>query len=466
MEAHSALAPDSLRAAPAVGTRDLLRLAGPIFIAQLAVMGLGVIDTIMAGRLSALDLAAVAVGGAIYISVFIGLMGVLQALTPIAGHHFGAGRWREIGVDLGQALWLAGAMSALGMPLLILNTPWLRWAGADEPMAGIASRYLIAVALGLPAALIARAYIALNSAVSRPNVVMVINVAALGAKVPLNYLFMYGGGGLPALGGAGCGVATAVLMWATAAANWAVWRFDPFYQRFRAPPGALRRPLWPRQRELLALGLPAGGSLLIEVTSFTFIALLLVRLGAVTVAGHQIVVNLISVLYMVPLGLGLATSVLVAQALGAGHPVVARRAALRGYRITLGIALLAAALLVALREPIVAAYTRDAEVAAVALSLIAVAAGFHAFDAMQGVAGFILRGYKVAFVPMLIHGASLWGIGLLGGYWLAYHPPAGWPLGGALSFWTAAACGLVVAGGSLTLLATAVARRHVRAARG
>jgi MATE family multidrug resistance protein len=459
--------------------RELLHLAWPIFVAQIAVMGLSVIDTVMAGRLSANDLAAVALGGSIYASVFVGFMGVLQALTPIAGHHYGAGRYADIGTDVGQALWLALFLSLIGVPLLVFNAPWLALTGTEPAVARIAALYLWAVALGLPASLAARAYIALNAAVSRPKVTMAINLAALGAKVPLNFAFMYGAGPLPALGGAGCGVATAVLLWGVLAANWLVYRFDPFYARFhprerpfvrlrtqpfvRLRTQRWRGPIWARQRELLKLGLPSGGTILIEVTSFTFIALLVARLGAVTVAGHQIVANLVAVLFMMPLAYGIAASVQVAQALGAGSPAAARHAARRGWRVAMATALVVCIAVYLLREPIVAAFTRDAQVAAVALSLLAAGVVFHFFDAMQGVAGFILRGYKVALAPMLIHSVALWGLGLAGGYWLAYHPPAGWTYGGAFSFWAAAAAGLVLAGFAMTWLAAYVARRRERA---
>lgn len=448
-------------AEPLVSTAALLRLAWPIFVAQVAVIGLGLIDTVMAGRLSATDLAGVALGSSIYASVFVGFMAALHALTPIAGHHFGARRFAQIGADLGQTLWLALFLTAIALPPLIVNEPWLRLIGAEPAVARISSLYLWAVAAGLPAALAARAYIALNAAVSRPQVTMLINLAALALKVPLNIVFIAGAGPLPALGGAGCGVATAAIMWLMFAANWLVWRLDPFYARFRLPGQPHRGPIWARQRELLKLGLPSGGTVLIEVTSFTFIALLLARFGASTVAGHQIVANLVALLFMLPLAYGIACSVLIAQALGAGAPDVARRAALRGFRAAVGTALVVAIAVYLLREQIVAQFTNDPQVASLALSLFSLGMLFHFFDAVQGTAAFVLRGYKVAFAPMLIHSVALWAIGLAGGYWLAYHPPAGWHLGSAPSFWLAATFGLIIAAAGMSWLAAYVARSRL-----
>jgi MATE family multidrug resistance protein len=451
--------------APPAGTRALLALAWPILVSQLAVMGLATIDTVMAGRLSADDLAAVAIGMSVYASVFIGMNGLLQALTPIAGHHFGAGRWRDIGLDLAQGHWVALGLSALGVPLLLFSEPWLRLAAVEAAVAVIARDYLLWMAVALPGSLLARAYIGVNAAVSRPQVQMAINLAMLAAKVPLNALLMHGAGPLPALGGAGCALASAILLWGSAAANAIAWRVDPFYARFRTPGRGLIGPDRARLRELLRLGLPMGGSLLVEVTSFTLIAVLVARLGAATLGGHQIIANVVSVLFMLPLSLGIATSVLVAQALGAGQPRTARRIALRGWRLAVGAGALAAALLWLGREPVIGAYTTDAAVADVALALVALAAIFHAFDALQGAAGMILRAYKVTLLPLLIHGSALWGVGLAGGYWLAYGSAFGPRLGGAFAFWLAAIAGLALTAIALSALADAVSRRAIGAAR-
>lgn len=445
---------------PSVGTRDLLHLAWPILVAQLAVMGMAVIDTVMAGRLSPQDLAVVALGSSIYATVYIAFFGVVQALTPIAGHHFGAGRMREIGLDLGQTLWLVVFMSLPGVLLLLWTGPWFALTRVEADVASGLDTYLTAIAVGLPAGLAARAFAAMNAAVSRPRAAMAIQLIALAAKVPANLVFMYGAAPVPAMGGAGCGVATAVLLWLTLLLNWALWRFDPFYTRFR--PERQLGPTWSRLRELLKLGLPSGGSILLEVSSFTLIALLLARFGAITVGGHQIVANAVSILFMVPLSLGVAASVLVAQSLGAGDALRARQAALRGWRLAMTLVVLFAAALLAGRDLIVAAYTSNAEVALLAASLFVVGAVFHLFDGMQGVSSFVLRGYKIAVAPLVVHIVALWAVGLGGGYWLAFHRPGGWSATPAMSFWVAAALGLCLAGVALTWMLAREANRRVR----
>jgi MATE family multidrug resistance protein len=239
----------------------------------------------------------------------------------------------------------------------------------------------------------------------------------------------------------------------------AIWRFDRFYDRFRST--AVHGPRWDRQRELLKLGVPIGLATLFEVTSFTFMAVLIARLGAVAVAGHQIVANLIALLFMVPLSLGIATSVLVAQSLGSGAPVVARSATARGFRLALGVALVAATLLWLLRGPVVRLYTIDPEVEWMALSLLGVAALFHVFDAAQGMGSFVLRGYRQTFWPMVIYGVALWGLGLGGGTWIAFFTTPFGPPRGALGFWEAAAVALVITAVALAALAALESNRRV-----
>jgi MATE family multidrug resistance protein len=442
---------------PDTSTRAFVKLGWPLFIANLALVGNSTIDTIMAGQLSATDLAAVAVGSSIYVSVYIGLMGVLQALSPIAGHHFGAQRWRAIGDDLQQALWLSIFLTIAGLPIVLATDAWLGFARVDADVASIATTYLQAIAFGLPAALAARAFVALNAAVSRPKITMLINVSALALKVPLNAVFMFGAGPIPAMGGAGAGVATAVLAWLMLALNLGVWRFDPFFRRFHSARVHMAR--WQSQRELLKLGIPIGLSVLFEVTSFTFMAVLIARLGTASVAGHQVVGNIAALLFMVPLAIGIAASVLVAQSLGAGHPRVARAAALRGFRLSIAIALVTATVVWLMREPLVALYTTDAAVSGIALTLIGWTAVFHVFDAGQGVAGFALRGYKNTLWPMVIYGVSLWGVGLIGGYWIAFNDTLLGAPRGAVGFWEAATVALAFAAISLAWLANVVSRQ-------
>lgn len=445
---------------------DILRLAWPVFIGQLAVMAYGVIDTVMAGQLSARDLAAVGLGSSIYISVYVSLMGVLLALTPIAAQHYGAGRLREIGASFWQAIWLALILSVPGCIALAWSTPWLTLSDTPAELAPLVDAYLIATAAGVPAALLFRCFYALNTAISRPKVIMTINLLGVAAKIPLNYLFMYGASAieLPALGGAGCGVATAVISWITLGAAFAWMLIDKDYLRF-----GMRRPVGPRaaaMAELLRLGIPIGATYLIEVTSFTFMALFVARFGTIALASHQITANLAGVVYMIALALANATSTLAAQAIGADQPGKARAIAMTGIRIALALAAATALSMWLLRGLIAAAYSSDAAVINATIPLLAALSLFLVFDSLQTQLGFVLRAYKITTLPMLVCILAMWGVGLGGGYVVTVASDPDGLLGvlhgsrsGALGFWLAGVLSLALATAGLALVLRRAWRR-------
>ncbi len=450
--------------------REILRLAWPVFIAQLAVMANGVIDTVMAGRLSATDLAAIGLGASIYVTIYIGLMGTLLGLSPIVGQHYGAGRFGQIGEMFRQSLWVALALAVPGCLVLIYNEPFLAFSAPRPEVADLARTYLWATAAGLPAALLFRAFNSMNVAISRPRVVMVVNLAALVFKIPLNALFIHGWDaiGLTAMGGAGCGVATAVLSWATALLALAWIRLDSGYAKFELRGFSL--PRWTPMRELLMLGLPIGAAYLVEVSSFTFMALFVARLGSTAAASHQVAANLAGLCYMVGIGIAHATSTLVAQSIGAQDRVRARRFAQNGLRMALLAALCTAAMLLLGSRQIAAAYSNDLSVVQAALPLIAAVALFHLFDSMQTQFGFILRAYKVASAPMAVYLVSMWGVGIGGGYALTFMLPANARLAlfgtagdGAIGFWIAGFVSLIIATLGLAWLLLRIWRDERRA---
>ncbi len=447
-------------------TARILPLAWPVFIAQLAVVAFGTVDTVLVARYAALDLAALAVGSAAYITVFIGFMGVVVAAGPIVGQFFGARKLHEAGHQLHQAAWVALGLSLVGSTLLAFPWPFLALSQATPEVEAKVRQYLLALAFALPAALLFAAYRGFNNAVSRPKAVMIIQLAGLGLKVPLSAALVFG---VPALGIAelgvrGCAIATVVAMWSQVLAGvWVLGR-DRFYRPFALGGGGLRPPDRKAIGAQLRLGVPMGLSILIEVTGFAFMAIFIVRLGATPVAGHQLAANLVSVLFMLPLALANATATLVAQRIGARDLVAARRIGWHGLQTGVCLAACVGALVYALRHSVVRLYTQDPAVIAAALPLLAWVALFHTADAAQAVAAFVLRAYRIATLPMIIFAVSLWGVGLGGGYVLAFDvtgltPPA---LHGARGFWVASTAGLVLAALGLSGLLLWVLRRQSR----
>jgi len=321
---------------------------------------------------------------------------------------------------------------------------------------------LHALAWSVPASLLFRVFYSFSTAISQPRTVMMLTLIGLALKVPLNWVFMYGNLGASELGSTGCAVATAIISWILCVLAWAWCWVAPGYQRYRV----FARWSWPNANalgHLLSLGLPIGLTFLIDVTGFTFMALFIARLGALFSAAHQIAANLATLVFMLPLALGNAASVVVGQSLGAQLPARARAAGLTGLALALGCAAVTGACLYFFADGIAGLYTGEAGLRRVAAGLIAFVAVYHLFDAVQAVAVNVLRGYKRAVVPMLIYGFALWGVGLGGGYaigltkvdldWLGLSTPLGAP-----GFWLAAIASLMLASGLVTAYFLRVSR--------
>lgn len=438
----------------------ILPMAWPVLIGQLAVLGFATVDTILVARFAAHDLAALSIGMAAYITVFIGFMGIVLAISPMAGQLFGAGKLHAAGQQVHQAIWLALGIAVVGSSLLLMPGPFLALAKTGPEVSDKVRAYLTALAFSLPASLLFTVYRGFNTAVSRPKAVMAVQIGGLVLKIPLSALFIYGWtlplpGGLGAwqvapMGVVGCGLATALVMWAQAISAWVIVRRDPFYAPFGLHEPGFARPNRAAILAQLKLGLPMGAAIMIEVTGFSFMAFLIARQsGDGAVAGHQLAVNLVSMMFMVPLALANGTATLVAQRVGAHDLAEARRLGWHGVEIGVGVAALLGALVYVLREPVLHIYTDNPAIIASALPLLVWVWWFHVADAAQTMANFVLRSHHVTLAPLVIYVTSLWGIGLVGGYWVTTSQWAPAALQGAQGYWAMSTAGLVAAGVSL-----------------
>ena len=340
---------------------------------------------------------------------------------------------------------LALLLSIAGGLFLAFPEPWLGWIHAPSDVEALVTRYLRVLSVALPASLMFRVISALNIAVARPQVVMRMQVAGLALKVVLSYGLIFGALGLPRLGAVGGALASAIVFWALFVAGWAHTRLDPFYRRFTIRGEA---PRWSVLREQVQLGIPMGLSYALEATSFTFITLMVARLGTSVMAGHQIAANLAALCFMVPLSLAVATATLTAHAIGAEDAGRTHRTAATGIRIAVIAGASLALAVWTLRHPIVRTYTSDAAVAAVALTLIPYLAAFHVFDALQTAVGFVLRAHKRAVAPTVVYALALWGVCLFGGYQVAFRGVWG-PPRGVTGMWLMQSVGLGLAGALL-----------------
>lgn len=433
--------------------RAIFNQSWPIMISQWASMAFGVVDTAMTGHASPTDLATLALAISIYISVYIGLMGVMHALIPIMAQLVGAGEHKRVGHVWGQGIWVALVLSAIGAAVMMFPDVWLSFSGEISPAVRQSmDSYLLALSFALPAGLMFRTVYALANAVSRPKLIMAINLSGIVLKIFFNWLLIFGHWGLPELGATGAGISTALVLWINLGMGIAVVTQTPFYKQFNLTIGLPDlKVLW----SILRLGIPMGGSYLVEVCAFTFMTLLVAQEGIAVVGGHQIMANLAALAYMMPMSIGVATAALTAQLIGAQQMQQAHRTSMMGLLTGLGGAVITSILLFSFRGLIVAAYTNNREVAAVALSLLALLPFFHIVDAMQCINSYLLRAHKVAMVPMLLQTFALMIIGLGGGWYMGFGPGrslmepmrnyllAGSPVG-AGSMWLMATIGLAV----------------------
>ncbi|MCY1280605.1 Multidrug resistance protein NorM [compost metagenome] len=445
--------------------RALLTLAAPIMIAQLAVTAMGFVDAVMAGRVSPRDLAAVALGNSIWVPVFLLMTGILLATTPKVAQRFGAGQPEQIGPLVRQALWLALAVGLLAGALLALGAePVLRLMKVDAELIAPSMGYLYGIAMGFPAVALYHVLRCFSDGLGRTRPSMLLAVSGLLLNIPLNYVLIYGHLGFPALGGVGCGWASGTVMWFMFLGMLGWVRRAPAYQSSRL----FARFDWP-QREpilrLLGIGVPIGIAVFAESSIFAVIALLIGGLGATVVAGHQIALNVSSLVFMIPYALSMAITVRVGQALGRREPREARFAAGVGIVAALAYACLSASLMLFGRHGIASIYSPDPQVIAVAATLMVFAALFQFSDAIQVSAAGALRGYQDTRITMLLTLFAYWGIGLPVGYALGLSDWFGAPSGPS-GLWQGLIAGLTMAAAMLMVRLAGSARRHIRLARG
>lgn len=440
--------------------RGLIWLALPIIAAQMAHTLLGFVDTAMAGRVSAEDLAAVALGNAFWVPTFLFLTGVLMIITSKVAASNGAGRLPETGALVRQGVWLGVGVGALCALFLVSVEPILRVMDVQAELIPITVDYLHGVAAGFPAIAGYQALRGLSDGLSRTKPTMVIGFLGLALNVPVNYILVYGKLGLPALGAAGCGWATAIVMYfmlvcmVVYLARTPLYRPSRLFERFDWPH-------WPTQGHLLGLGLPIGVALFAETSMFCVIALLIGGLGAVVVASHQVALNFSSLTFMVPFSLGLAITVRVGHNLGLHGARAGLFAAKMGIAVALIYAVLAASLMLGLADWIPRLYTNDAAVVALASSLFFYAALYQFSDAVQVACAGALRGYQDTRLPMLLTMIAYWMIGLPVGYVLGLTDLLG-PAQGPAGFWQGLIFGLTAAAVFLSIRLAIVGGRHKR----
>jgi MATE family multidrug resistance protein len=408
-------APGRLR----VEARHNLRLAAPLIAAQLSFVGMHTVDTLMAGRLGAVSLAAVAVGANIWFLAFIIFMGLFMSVSPIVAQRVGGGRpAAETGALLRNALLLAVMLGAVWTVLLnLVADPALDLLKLEAGTRALAEGYLRAISwAAIPFCL---CFVMRNGCegTGSTRAPVIAGIVALLVNALANLPLMYGYLGFPALGAVGTGWGTVVAVWAMTAVYALLYRIDP---RLRAMQLFAGRPQLKRELlEIFTLGIPICASVVAEAWLFNLGALLMAHFGGSVVAAHQIAINVASLVFMVPLSIGLATAVRVGQAVGAGDGLGAVLRGRTGIALGAVFAVLSAACMALFSRSVVGLYTDVPEIANLAVRFLMLAAIFQLFDCLQATTNGALRGFKDTRVPMAVTVSAYWLAGLPIAAWLA-----------------------------------------------
>ncbi len=409
---------------------------------------MGFVDTLMAARYSAEDLAAVALGSGIWLPVVISLGGLLMAVTPMVANHAGSDQLRRTRLIFHQAVLIALIAGVSAWLILRNMAPVLDLMQVSGSLKEKTLGYLDALSWGVPGMILYQAARSYSEGLGKTQPLMKIGLLALLCNIPLNYLLIYGKLGFPELGGVGCGWATTIVMWIMALSAGCYLHYSRHFRRLKL----ITLP-WPRTKyffSILKIGVPIGVTLLIEVSMFTMIALLIARLGENVIASHQITLSFTGMVFMVPLSIAMALTIRIGQCIGRRDLVAAQTTAITGYAIVCCCSVIACSLIALLSVQIATLYSNEDEIIQLASSLLLIAAIFQIPDAIQVASAGILRGHKDTGVPLLIVFTSYWLIGLPLGYMLGLTDLLV-PALGAKGFWLGMIAGLSV-GATLLLL--------------
>ena len=433
--------------------RKLLGLAVPLIIANIAMIGMEVIDTIMSGQASADDLAGLAIGGNIWLLIEVAMGGMLSALTPRIARFYGAKKTHDITIDVRQGLLLGAFVGIAAMFLVLAIVPLLPLLGTSDKVTLIAQGYTEIIAYSLPPSAICWVLYCLFESHALMRFVVLSSLTALVANLILDYIFVFGKFGFPALGGVGCAWTTTSIYWFWGLACVIYSIRHPMlkgYKIFSDWPFAFNKTNkqklinWSRWRAILALGLPISFSMLAEEGFFNVTALLIAPLGTSSLGAHQITIQIVALILMFGLGIGQATAICIANSIGKNDTSTLSNHIKAGASLITLVSVSVGLLVLIFKQQIPYLFTQDHNIAAISIVLIVWAPFYLLVDAIQVWASHSLRGFEDTKVPMLIQVISYWGVGFPLGYSLGMTSFWGGPYG-IYGFWIGFLAGISIA---------------------
>jgi MATE family multidrug resistance protein len=415
--------------------RQLFRLAWPVFLTQITQISMGFVDTAMSGRVSAADMAAVGLGSAIWFPVVLFGQGIILTITPAIARLSGQGKFGAIGNEMRQGLWLALFMCPILMTVIAMFSHYVTNADYEPELADKAGRYLKMIMWGVPGYLFFVTLRCTMDGLARVRLAMLVAFCGLIMNIICNSIFIFGMFGIPAYGGVGSGIASAIVCWTM----FFVMLFQMNRQKdlrdwFR--PRDWAAPDFAGIKRYVRIGLPNAMALLTEITMFATTAMLLAPLGAHIVAGHQVAMSFSGIVFMAPLSIGIAITIRVGTHIGEGRGDTARLAGRVGLVFGLAIACVNAVMAISFRHQIAAFYNPDSpQVQAIGAMLLLFTASFQLTDCVQVISIGILRAYNDTKAIMASCFVAYWVIALPIGYLLGRTALITAPMG-ASGFWT------------------------------
>jgi MATE family, multidrug efflux pump len=436
-----------------------LALAGPVVLTQVAHISLSFVDTVMVGRLGPDALAGIALGSTVFFTMMVMAMGAVMAVGPMVSQAFGAEETDPIGRSVRQGLWLALCLASLASLVYWNAEPLLLAAGQAPKTAAAAADYLRAVMWSAFPFLGFAALRSFSEGVSRPQAVTAIALLGVVTNIFANWVLMFGHFGFPELGLAGTGWATSIVNWSNFLLLAAYVRWKPEFRSYHIF-SRIGRPDPHYFRNLLRIGWPIGASFGIEMTLFTTTLIMMGWIGTISLAAHQVAIQCAAFTFMIPLGMGMATSVRVGQAVGRKDLSAARVAGHVGVGLSIAFMAVAAVIFWTMPRLVVGIYldlssAENQPVIDLAVVLLGVAAVFQVADGTQVSVAGALRGFKDTRRPMFIALVSYWGVGLSFGYFLGFRMELG-----ALGLWWGLVAGLAAAAVLLLVRFERLSRRR------
>ncbi|WP_243385104.1 MATE family efflux transporter [Bacillus kexueae] len=411
----------------------------PIFITQISLYAMNFFDTMMSGRVSSADLAGVAIGSSIWVPVYTGLSGILLAITPIVAQLVGAKKENEVSNSVFQGIYLSLFLSVIILIMGFVTIDWiLGLMDLTDSVNRIAKGYLIALSFGIFPLFANTVFRSFIDALGQTRVTMVITLTSLPVNILFNYVFIFGAFFIPSFGGIGAGIASAITYWFIFGLSfYIVKKKDPFC-RFRIFE-AFKPVSMAKWKEILQVGVPIGLSIFFETSIFAAVTLFMSNYDTVTIASHQAALNFASMMYMLPLSISMALTIVVGFEVGGRRWRDAKQYSVIGIAFAVLLSIVTAAIIYFLRSPIAGLYTTEEAVLYLTQQFLLYAIFFQLSDAIQAPIQGVLRGYKDVNVTFIMSLISYWVIGLPVGFILANETTLG-PFG----YWVGLITGLAV----------------------